>query len=675
MPTCSKRTRARCAGGPLSSSFHFGIEALAARLALSRLVLRPALSRFALFHWLVLWSCVLLFLSGCERCSREQPLAELVTFQGKVDRDRAKQQNQWLAATQGATFFVGDAIRTGQAAGARLHLDDGSVLGLEEETLVRFLDRAPGQEQALDVQTGEASLVASQEGLTVHTAFGLARLEAGTKINLTRNQQTLRVQVLLGSATLENSLGDVMQISEGQTVETTLGNAVMELLEEEPARIAEPPPSDLPTGPIAAQIKGASVRMQPPGSSTPVPVTAGSHTLVSGSVLVVGRGSSVHLVRGNQTAELNPGIFVVGQGDDLVQSQSGSFTVGSDDRIAIRVPGGVITTIGGRATITPEGGKGTRVDALSGTVILAGKGSQELKGGDQGHIDPDGGVSVKGRGLTDSDLDVPVGQSLVVHDPRPPTKVGFSFDGTCARGKLELTGSKAAIPGDDSAIGENKLVLQVSGRVDYTLRCLDAEGKPGPVAARGSVAVMADAGTRPVPKTAPSTTIDLNGRAYTVLYQNQLPRVTLRWSGAPAASSYLLKRSSRGSAKTYSTSSPSYTFSPGALSDGTHTFYFEGGGRISRRSTVTLGFDNATPTATLLTPANTGVAPGGELRVAGTGLPGWTVTVDGKAVAQDADGRFSVSTPMPKNGRPSAVYLSHPARGTHVYLRRPAEAK
>src|SRR5690606_17010246 len=101
----------------------------------------------------------------------------------------------------------------------------------------------------------------------------------------------------------------------------------------------------------------------------------------------------------------------------------------------------------------------------------------------------------------------------------------------------------------------------------------------------------------------------------------------------------------------------------------------EGGGRVSRRSSVTIHFDNATPTASLQTPAHTGVGPGGALRLVGTGLPGWTVLVDGKSLAQDAEGRFSVTTNMPADGRPKAVYLSHPARGIHVYLRRPAEGK
>jgi hypothetical protein len=202
---------------------------------------------------------------------------------------------------------------------------------------------------------------------------------------------------------------------------------------------------------------------------------------------------------------------------------------------------------------------------------------------------------------------------------------------------------------------------------------LDDAGRVRAAVATGKITVLADAGTRPVPEKAPSTFVDVNGRNYTVLYQNQLPQVTARWS-APAGSGggYKLYVKSGSRQRTLSTAQSAYTFQSGALSEGTHTLYFEGGGRVSRKSSVTILFDNASPTVALQTPANTGVAPGGSLLLTGAALSGWAVMVDGRAIALDADGRFSVSANMPGDGRPLAVYLSHPTRGAHIYLRRPA---
>jgi hypothetical protein len=163
----------------------------------------------------------------------------------------------------------------------------------------------------------------------------------------------------------------------------------------------------------------------------------------------------------------------------------------------------------------------------------------------------------------------------------------------------------------------------------------------------------------------------VNGRSYTVLYQNQLPQVALRWSKAPeGAGSYKVHVSGPGGKRTFAAGSPSYTFPSGALGEGTHTVYLEGGGRVSRQTSVTILFDNATPTASLSTPTDLKAAPGGDITLAGTALPGWQVEVDGRAVGQDAGSRFSVKTKVPENGRPVSVRLTHPTRGTHIYLRR-----
>src|SRR5690606_3286193 len=118
--------------------------------------------------------------TGCQSCSSAKPLAELLKSSGSVDRDKHTEQGAWSKAALGAIFEMGDAVRTSQAATAELRLDDGSLLGLEEQTLIRFLERRPGeQEQSFDLDLGTASLEASDSGTQVRTLFGTARLEPG----------------------------------------------------------------------------------------------------------------------------------------------------------------------------------------------------------------------------------------------------------------------------------------------------------------------------------------------------------------------------------------------------------------------------------------------------------------------------------------------------------------
>jgi hypothetical protein len=178
-----------------------------------------------------------------------------------------------------------------------------------------------------------------------------------------------------------------------------------------------------------------------------------------------------------------------------------------------------------------------------------------------------------------------------------------------------------------------------------------------------------------MPKKPPATGVLADGRTYTVLYQNQLPSVSIRWPKAPAGGSFVLKHSSSRGQRTYNTNQPSYGFRSGALHEGTHTFYFEGGGKVSRQTRVVIRFDNAAPTASLKTPGRINVKPGGEVSIAGTAQPGWTVDVNGKRLSQDGQQRFSSKVEMPANQRALEVRLTHPQRGTHIYVRRAVGAE
>lgn len=615
----------------------------------------------------------LLVLTGCERCSRAVPLARLLAKSGEVRRDHASAQNDWQPAPVGAEFDVGDAVKTEDSASAELALDDGSTLKLDAGTLVRFLDKKPGvEEQAVDLVTGVATLEAGDAGVLLRTTVGSARLSGGGRLVLRRDGGTVSYKVLVGQARLESAAG-AQDVAAGQEVTVSLGTAALEA-SAEPEPPAEAPLPAPPAGPITAEVKGNSVSVTPPAGGQDARLPPGRTMLEAGSVLTVGKGSSVNVSQGGQAATLEAeGRYVVGRDGHLVSAERGAYTIVSAELVRIEVPGGVIVTTGGTAFLRREAAA-TSVTVESGSAQLRGRNSETLATGETGRLTDAGQASVSGRGLSYADLDLTVGQSLIVHDPAPPTAIRFVFRERCEAGVVRLKGPKAKVAGDDVARGHGTVALAVGpGQVDYEVSCVDAEGRVGPVAAAGKLTVLADAGTRSVPEKAPATSVDVNGRNYTVLYQNQLPQVTARWP-APASSGegFKLHVASGGRQRTLSVAQSAYTFKSGALGEGTHTLYFEGGGRVSRKSSVTILFDNASPTVALQTPANAGVGPGESLLLTGTALPGWAVTVDGRAIALDADGRFSVSANMPGDGRPLAVYLAHPARGSHIYLRRPA---
>lgn len=618
--------------------------------------------------------------TGCQSCGRAKPLAELLKSSGVVVRDTSTKPNEWTGAARGAIFEMGDAVRTERAATAELRLDDASLLGLEEQTLIRFLERRPGeQEQSFDLELGSASLEASPSGTQVRTAFGTARLEPGAKVRLSRSSDKLRYEVLLGSARLESADGSLVEAKRGESFEISLGQAVLEPVIEQPS---EPAPAEPPASPqlaaaeIRASVRGTRVKIAAPQSSEYSALPAGEVTVSPGSRIRIDAGSNVTITQGSSRAELTAGgTYLVG-GAQLVSAESGSLRISTEDTLLIRVPGGVIETTRGSAVIRPRQGA-TEVKQESGLSHLKGTTTEQLAPGEVGSIAPDGTVSVEGRGLSHADIDLQAGSSLVIHDPGPPSAVKFIFGKACEQGVVRLQGKPSALPGPRAARGNGAVSLPIGpGSAEYALHCVDAQGKEGKALAKGSVTVIADAGHRAMPSQAPSTSVDVNGLGYTVLYQNQLPRVSLSWSKAPPSTSgFQLTVASKGRTMSYSTQQASYIFPAGALGPGTHTVHFTGGGHVSRKTKITIRFDNATPTASLATPVNTGAAPGGSVTIAGTTLPGWTATVDGKALSQDPQGRFSVTTSMPSSGHALQVWLNHPSLGSHVYLRRPAGAQ
>lgn len=617
---------------------------------------------------LALW----LVAGAASACSKPTPLATLQEKSGAVERDWAAQVRVWRVAEVGTPFHLGDGLQTHAGAAARLALDDGSLLSLDAETQVRFSDVAPSKHLlGFDVETGAASLQASAEPLSIQTRVGLARIEPGATVLFARSDESLRIVVEVGRAVF----GSSEPLAAGSGVSVLPDGALTPLAPAAPPRVEPAPvtPAAAAEQPavITARVRGrgATVRTEQGWSA----LTEGPARLAPGTTLKLARRTTVELQRGQERAHLlqNGQYVVAPRADVLVEAAEGSLLAGSEVTVRIAVPGGVIAVAPSGSVNVGVGKSGSTLDVVAREAILEGAGApQHIRAGQRATLTGAGQLSIQGRGLEHADVEITAGESVVIHDPAPPTAVRFRFEGVCAdSGVLSLRGGKAG----QFAVGDGAVALAVGrGAQRYELRCASDRSR---VVRQGKLSVLVDDGSRRVAARAPATTLAADGQRYTVLYQNRLPVLTLTWPGAPALSTLSLTHEFEGQKQALTLAEPRHTFESGTLREGQHAFFFTGGGKVSRHTRVDIQFDNAAPTATLEAAATGGIEPGEALTISGSALPGWQVKVGETSVAQDAQGRFSSAATWPSATRALAVRLSHPERGTHLYLRRPGSAQ
>lgn len=265
-----------------------------------------------------------------------------------------------------------------------------------------------------------------------------------------------------------------------------------------------------------------------------------------------------------------------------------------------------------------------------------------------------------------SDLELQPGASITIFDPAPPSRLRLTIPATCPHG------ARARMGGKQLPLSQTQALLLSGGRHDYQVACLDEAGEAKSVQWRGSVRVIKNPGTARLPKSAPRNSIDVDGRSYTVLFQNIPPVLEVQWPSSPKASEYVLVvRLDGGKERRISLREPRHVFAAGALPEGRHELSFDaaGAGR-SRPTTITLRFDNASPTASLRLPPVAGFAPSDHVEVAGIALPGAQVSVLGKRLPLDPQGRFAGDVPVPQGVSSLPVRIHHPRTGTRYYVRR-----
>lgn len=625
----------------------------------------------------------LLFVSGCSRCSSAHALAVLAEEHGTIERDTASTVGQWTAAKVKAEFFVGDGVRSGKTSRAVLELSDDSRLALEESTIVRFLERPSGSgTERIDLQMGEATLEVGKEPLSLETDVGLAVIDPGTRLSLRKDGKGIRYEVSVGLARFEDKNGEKTAVGPGQGVIVATSAARVERIETKPeaapspsaapSPAAEVSPPQVVTGDVAAKVTGGGASVRSPGAATFAPVAPGESTIAAGSTLKLAGGTTMDVHRGGEHATLRgAGEFVVAEsGRSFIQTRGGGIAFASVSQdIQVAVPGGTIVVKTGSSADVRVDAEAAKVAVATGTAELRGPtGTEQLSAGEEGTLGAQGKAAVAGRGPGYVDF-VAAGGSFAVHDPKPPTAIGFSTGSTCPEGAIVDVGGKGKLRSRGTGVVS---VLVPTGAHKYQVFCVTGSSVSNSAAASGTVSVLRDAGTARIPRTAATTLVDTDGRNYTVLYQNILPRISVRWPNPPAGGPYTLTVASPGGkTESHSSGAASWSFASGALREGTHRLTFATASARSKTTTLELRFDNAAPTATLTSPPD-GFAPGSTVTVAGAALEGWTISAGGKELPLDGQQRFSGAVTAPSGERALAVQFVNPRRGVHYYLRRAA---
>lgn len=611
---------------------------------------------------------------ACKKKSAD--LAELEqVLSGKAERTEAGKS--WQDASAGDRFRAGHAVRTSDQGGARISFTAGGGLRMGPSTIIRF-----GRGK-LAVE-GE---IAAEQDTIMELEVGRAEISAGTTVRIDRDGDQLSFDVVVGRAVVTRG-DEVVEVEAGQGFDVEVGSASVERIRRDPPDAAPPPPEVADAGPIEttteaeiiASLTGKRARVRTPGGAWTA-LAPGDHPLAAGTEVRLPRGATLEITRGSEVASVRGAAELVvapeGAEGALAEARGGEANLTATDRdVAIRVPGGVIvarrpTSGSSRAVVSIDKRK-TDVEAVRGTVEVTGErgDTETLIVGQSASILRRGNLEVSARPPERGDFSIDAGLSATIHVPRPPTDVRVRFADHCDGAALLEVSKSRSFSSRSVSKGTGSANVRLGlGSHRYRIRCLK-DGEPQKPAVTGSLRVRRNAGRKPLPRVGPHNKVDADGRRYTVLYQNRLPKITFRWPKAPSASSYrLIVKPARGSQLSRKTDSPSFTMEN--LDEGEYSYWFEAGNKKSKVSSLRIDFDNAASSAYLQKPLPGKPWPAEGVRLSGAAAIDWSVSVGGKPLRLDKQLRFDEMVQPAPDEKGIGVVLRHPSRGVHIYVRRP----
>lgn len=613
--------------------------------------------------------------AGCK--DKPAVLAELVAASGPVERadgQASAKADVWAAASLGARFYLGDAVRTGDGT-AQLSLGDAQRLDMEPHTLLRFGRARGGGEQKLSVELGAIEIAGGGE---VQLDLGDISVKRNGGVRISADEGGPRIELLVGEASIRKSGGELTPLAPGVTVDF----ADIEIRPSARAAAADAGPADAgpvdasatPAGEIALEVTGA-VELRRAGDKGWKPAPRELRAVPPGSQLRVTKGKA-RLLRDGLTVELAKGaVAAVGDNASLAVLGGGASVSAAPEKGGlVELPGGGLSVPVAARGATAEvlaGGRDSRVRVTGGAVALIGRDSKlELGRGESALLTRAGALRVLVAVPEVADVSLAAGDSATLHDAKGAAAVQFRFGDKCpAGGVIELDQSSSFKSPSVSAGAGAANLLVGSGSYSYRLRCDDSDSRP---VASGRLSVVRDGGKRALPAAPPPFQFDADGRTYRVGYQSAIPTMNVVWKGA-TGSGFTLRLARAGKDQSFPSSDPFYSIPGSKLSEGTYTVWFEKSGARSKVSTLIIDFDNTAPTVYIDQPDDGAAWPSGELTVAGAVLPGWAVSVDGVALPLDKQRRFRAQVPAPSGDTAGAlaIRVSHPQRGVHYYLRRP----
>ncbi len=617
---------------------------------------------------IVVLLCAMMSLASCgEKKTKRHVLGELVeVVEGEASRRAAK--SAWSPAKAGGRFHEGEALRTNNEGIARLQFA-GELLRMGPDTTVFF-----GKKLDFD---GEIEV---GEGLVdLGIDFGEAQVTTTGRVRLVKHDNEVTFEVLVGKATITQGEEVTIAVA-GQELEFEIGAGVVVTEPVLPIDAGVPDaaePEPVPPG-VRAQVVGKGVRVRTQPDEPWERLAAGEHDLGSVAELELkGRKAKVLLTRGADAVTLtgSGSASVDVNAEELVRVNRGrALGRSSSADVLIAVPGGTVLLHSGKHGTKADldvGRGGTLTVVETGKATLRnGKKSESIRGGESATLTRKG-IEVTDRAPTDAHMSLRTPKSATLHVVKTPINVRIDFKEHCARGVVEVAQGRSfrrarMREGDGSAI-----VQLAKGSHRYRIRCYNGDSLAKSPAASGRLSVRRDSGSRPLPKKAPSNTIDADGRRYTVLFQNHMPAITFRWRNAPPSSGYVLHvqpREGRGKNRQVSTSAAGESFPSGAFAEGAYDYWFSGGGGESKHSQLVIRFDNAAATGYLSSPKAGSTLGGSSVKVAGAAVKGWKVSVAGEELRLDRQYRFDQEVPVGRNG--ISVRFSHPKYGVHYYVRR-----
>ncbi len=680
--------------------------------------------------------CAVLILStlGCARfgCASDH-LGAVQTVSGDVSfRSSAAQRPAgaaeiaWKPVQKGRKLFDGDGIKTATGATSIVAIEAGGNVEIGPESIVYFKlsHSESGEAFALDVSLGEAVLQTASSGMRLETSIGRAQFSPDSRVRFSSGEGATAFEVEAGTAVLQ--VGDQaielqteiglarfapgtqlrMDAVSGDKANLTLeiGEAVLngELVEagrsfaidvgqvtfaaaKETDELAPPLEDDAPDSTEATaihgfrlEVEGAPLRLRAPGTKTFVSVPVGIHEAEAGSVVRLGsRGSSLISTNDAVAAVSGPAELTLGDSDGVFASASRGrveVTSSAEGQAQFGVKGGNIVLEAGSQSLVQLSRTGALVRNRKGAVAVVGHIDRAGLGlGEHATLFNNGRIDQGDKPPDRVALYVVAGESFTLRDPSPPSAVGFRLKRACGEGgglvELKSGARTLSFSSKGSLSVHTRLGIGIHA---YRVRCFKGGTLREQESASGRIRVLRDSGKAQLPRSAPSTRVDTDGRNYTVLYQNLLPEIRVNWPKAPAASEYTLtaKRLPGGTPEVFSSAKPSHVFSGGDLREGRYAFtYSSNTGKTSKSTTLVIDFDNAAPKASITSPAQGSATPGTTVEVAGVAMAGWSVAVEGKPIPMAAKHRFSTPLTVGTETDAISIRLAHPVHGVHYYLR------